>query len=204
MPDITLYEFGPTRSARVRWVLLETGLEYSSIGNSPDIIHSDEVRAINPLGKLPAIVIDGKPLFESAAIVAALADLVPEKNLIARPGTWARALHDQWVSFALTEMECWLWSTELNATDLILPAEERMPEIAAFNTRMFLKSAAALDRVLGDSDYLVEDRFTATDIIVGYTVCWAGNDGLLGDFQNLRRYLDRLLEREHCTLQPVA
>ena len=31
MPDIKLYELGPTRSARCRWTLLEAGLEYESI-----------------------------------------------------------------------------------------------------------------------------------------------------------------------------
>jgi glutathione S-transferase len=105
-PDIQLFELGPTRSARVRWTLLEAGLEYESIGNRPDIIGSEQLRRVHPLAKLPAAIIDGKPLFESAAIATAIADLVPERNLVAKPGTWSRTLHDQWVCFALAEMEC--------------------------------------------------------------------------------------------------
>lgn len=93
MPEIKLYELGPTRSARCRWALLEAGLEYESVGNDPSIIGSDELRDVHPLGKLPAAIIDGKPLFESAAIATAVADLVPEKELIAPPGSWSRALH---------------------------------------------------------------------------------------------------------------
>src|SRR6266498_1388970 len=114
-PSIKLFELGPTRSARCRWTLLEAGLEYESIGNRPDIIGSEELRKVHPLGKLPAAIIDGRPLFESAAISTAIADLVPEKDLVAKPGTWSRALHDQWVCFALTEMEPWVSSTELNS-----------------------------------------------------------------------------------------
>ena len=95
MPSIKLFELGPTRSARVRWTLLEAGLAYESVGNRVQIIGSDELRNIHPLGKLPAAIIDGKPLFESAAIVTAIADLVPEKNLIAKAGTWSRNLHYQ-------------------------------------------------------------------------------------------------------------
>ena len=56
-----------------------------------------------------------------------------------------------------------------------------------------------LNEALATSNYLVEDRFTATDIIVGYTVNWGDTDGLLGEFANLQAYLDRLFEREHCT-----
>ena len=99
-PDIKLYELGPTRSARCRWTLREAGLEYESIGNTPDIIGSAELRAVHPLGKLPAAVIDGRPLFESAAICTAIADLVPARGLVGPSGSWARALHDQWVCFA--------------------------------------------------------------------------------------------------------
>ena len=33
MPSITLFELGPTRSARVRWMLLEAGLAYELVGN---------------------------------------------------------------------------------------------------------------------------------------------------------------------------
>ena len=84
MPIIKLYEHEPTRSARCRWTLKEAGLEYESIGNAPDIIGSEELKAVHPLGKVPAALIDGRPLFESAAICTAIADLVPERRLIAR------------------------------------------------------------------------------------------------------------------------
>ena len=199
-PRIQLYEHAPTRSGRCRWTLAEAGLEYESLGNASDIIGSDALRAVHPLAKLPAAVIDGRPLFESAAICTAIADLVPERRLVGRSGSWSRALHDQWVSFALTEMECWLWSTELNEFEFSLPSEQRVPAIAEANALLFRRSAAALDAALAGTDYLVENRFTVTDIIVGYTVQWGQSDGLLGEFDHLQRYLERLRAREHCTL----
>lgn len=201
MPLIELYELAPTRSARVRWTLLEAGLSYASLGNRVDIIGSDELRQIHPLGKLPAARIDEKPLFESAAIATAIADLVPEKNLVAKPGTWARTLHDQWVCFALSEMECWVSSTELNSFDFVLPKQEHVPAIIEQNNKMFRRSAAALDGVLEDVHYLVENRFTVTDIIVGYTLNFAEEQGLLTEFVNLGGYMERLYARQHCTLR---
>ncbi|MEM7129944.1 MAG: glutathione S-transferase family protein [Chloroflexota bacterium] len=200
MPEIKLFELGPTRSARCRWTLLEAGLEYQSVGNDPAIIGSDALTKVHPLGKLPAAIIDGRPLFESAAISAAIADLVPEKNLIARPGTWARTVHDQWVLFALTEMEPWVASAELNTLDFVLPKEQHVPAILAQDEMMFKRSAAALDGVLASTPYLVEERFTVADIIVGYTVNFGDWYGWINEFPNLVAYLERLFQREHCTM----
>ena len=200
MPVIKLYEYAQTRSARCRWTLAEAGLEYESLGNAREVFGSDELRSVQPLGKVPAAIIDGRPLFESSAICTAIADLVPERKLVGPSGSWPRALHDQWVSFALTELECWLWSTELNTLDFSLSEEERVPDVAGPNEVLFRRGAAALDAVLADSDYLVENRFTVTDIIVGHIVDWGRADGLLGGFANLAAYLGRLRTREHCNL----
>ena len=201
MADIKLFELGPTRSGRARWALLEAGLDYESLGNSVEVFKSDELRQVHPLGKLPAALIDGRPLFESAAIVTAVADLVPDKALIARPGTWSRNLHYQWVSFALSEMEAFVQSSEINSIDFILPEDQHVPGIIEQNTMLYRKGAAVLEKELGDREYLVDDRFSATDIFVSYVVSWGFEDGLLGDCPNLQAYLGRLSEREHCTLQ---
>lgn len=198
--SIILYELGPTRSARCRWALLEAGLDFESRGNDPSIFETDELRAVHPLSKLPAAVIDGKPLFESAAIVAAVCDSVPDRRLIAEAGTWSRALHDQWVFYALTEMEPYVSISEINTLDFVLPKSEHVPAIIEQNNRFFVKSAAALDQHLAEHEYLVEDRFTAADIIVSYTVAFGEEQGLLAGFGALTAYLDRLSEREHCTL----
>ena len=74
--DITLYEYSSSRSKQARWALQELGLEFKSISGL-EILHSDELNRVNPMGKVPAVVIDGEPLFEAAAICTYLADLVP-------------------------------------------------------------------------------------------------------------------------------
>lgn len=200
--QIVLYELGPTRSARCRWALQEAGLEFKSKGNSTDIFVSDELREVHPLRKLPAVVIDGKPLFESAAICTTIADLVPERNLIGKSGTWARALHDQWTSFVLTELESWLWSTDLNTDSkgFLMPLEEQLPAIVNQNRKLAQKSASVLEDFLARTDFLVESRFSVTDIIAGYTISWLEELGWLGGFPNLSAYLNRLHERDLCTL----
>jgi len=195
--DITLYEYGPSRSKQVRWALLECGLEFKSIGGL-EILHSEELNKVNPMGKVPAVVIDGEPLFEAAAICTYLADLVPEKGLIAPSGTRERALHLQWVSFALTEMEAYLWSNARNT--FVLPEEQRITALFEQNNATFAHAAKVLDKVLEENDYLVGNRFSITDLLVGFTLNWGNGAGLLNDMPNLQTYLSRLKERPHCTL----
>ena len=196
-PDITLYEYGPSRSKQARWALLECELEFKAVGGL-NILHSGELKKVNPMGKVPAMLIDGKPLFEAAAICTYLADLVPEKGLIAPSGTMERALHMQWVSFALTEMEAYLWSNARNT--FVLPKEQRDKALFGQNIEAFLHAAKVLDKVMADSDYLINNRFSVTDILVGFTIGWGNGAGLLEELPNLQNYLERLKERPHCTL----
>lgn len=195
--DITLYEYSMSRSKQVRWALLELGLEFRAI-EGRDVLHSKELNEVNPMGKVPAVVIDGKPLFEAAAICTYLADLVPEKGLIAAPGTYARALHLQWVSFVLTEMEAYVWSNTRNT--FVLPEEQRITALFEQNNQAYMLAAKVLDKELEDKDYLVSDRFSVTDILVGFTLNWGNLAGLLEQTPNLQKYLARLKERPHCTL----
>ena len=154
---VTLYESGTTRSARCRWTLLEAGIPFESVLRK-GLIGSVEVKSLHPLGKLPMTLIDGKALFESSAVCTYIADHAPEADLIAKPGSWARGEHDQWVSYALTEMEAWLWNTAVNS--YVLPEAQRIDSGFEQNAKMFRRSAIALNEYLSGKTYLVENRFT--------------------------------------------
>jgi glutathione S-transferase len=196
-PDITLYEYGPSRSKQVRWTLLELGLEFESI-EGLELLHSDELKKVNPMGKVPAVVVDGEPLFEAAAICTYLADLMPDKELIAPSGTRKRALHLQWVSFALTELEAYVWSNARNT--FVLPREERETALFEQNNKAFRHAAGVLDKFMEDRQFLVGDKFSVTDILVGFTLNWGNRQGLLEGAPNLKRYLGRLKERPYCPM----
>lgn len=196
---ITLYGFGPTRSARCRWTLLELGLAFEEIDDRA-LVGSERLRRVHPQAKLPAIEVDGQPLFESAAICTWLCDLAPAAALVGTPGSYARALHDQWCDFALTEMEAWLWSTAKHTN--FYPEQQRVAAVVAPNNAEFRAGAAVLDAELAGREYLVEDRFSVTDIVVGWTVNWGRRMGQLDGFDHLRAYLERLFAREHCALNP--
>ncbi|MDP6709401.1 MAG: glutathione S-transferase family protein [Alphaproteobacteria bacterium] len=194
---VTLYGVGANRSARCRWAMEEAGVAYTSVDRR-ELAGPDELRQFHPLAKIPAAVIDGQTLFESAAICTYIADRVPAADLVAKPGTFARAEHDQWVAFCLSEMESWLWNSAVNT--FVLPEDKRIGAGLEQNVKMFKRSALALDAHLAQHDYLVEDRFTVTDIIVGWCVNWGRRQGHLGECPALGRYLERLLARPLCAL----
>src|SRR5215470_2617661 len=74
-----LYEFGPTRSIRVRWTLQELEADFESIRvNLPAGEHCrPEFLKINPAGKIPVLVDGDLVLTESVAIVLYLRKNIP-------------------------------------------------------------------------------------------------------------------------------
>ena len=195
---ITLYEHRPTRSARVRWTLAETGLDFESVDRGVELIGSDELRRVHPLSKVPAATFDGQALIESAAICTYLADLAPESGLIAPSGTWERALHDQWCYFAMTELEAWLWSNAQNT--FVLPEEQRIPEILDQNAKLFRRALGVVEDHLGKTEYFVDNRFTVTDIVVSFTLNFGRRSRLTENSPNVHAYMERMFSRPHCPL----
>ena len=196
---ITLYGSGGARSLRCRWVLSELGLEYQYVDES-GLIGSDRLRKFHPQSKIPAAVINGVIVFESSAICSYLCDLNKNAGMIAPPGSSDRALHDQWVSFAQSEVEGYLWSNIKHKS--LYPEERRVPEVIKQNTKEIHAGLKVMDAVLSESEYLVGNNFSVADIIVGWTINWARRSDLLGDYQALSQYLSRLFQRQHCMLNP--
>ena len=100
-----LYEFGPTRSIRVRWTLQELGVDFEAIRiNLPTGEHrSPEFLKLNPAGKIPVLVDGDMVLTESVAIVLYLAEKYSDKCLLPTDLT-DRAEVNRWLLFAATEL----------------------------------------------------------------------------------------------------
>ncbi|WP_419906141.1 glutathione S-transferase family protein [Hoeflea sp.] len=72
----TLYYAPDNASLVIRVVLEEIGAAYNTwlVDRSSREQESEEYRRLNPVGQIPACIIDGEPVFETAAIALALAD----------------------------------------------------------------------------------------------------------------------------------
>ena len=114
---------------------MELGLEYTSIEDR-SLLRSDELKKIHPLGKMPAAIINGMALFESSAICNYIADQTKDIDLIAKPGTWSRAQHDQWTYFNLTELEAWIELLSKVVFELKIKRQSGFQESPRFHQRI--------------------------------------------------------------------
>ena len=89
-------------------VLHEAGLPFETVKideHTKAMTGGGDYRNVNPLGYVPALVLDdGTLLTEGAAIVQYIADLVPSKNLAPPNGTIERVRLQAWLNFFSSEM----------------------------------------------------------------------------------------------------
>ena len=153
---------GLVRDLRVRWALEEAGLPYEVMLIGSDDQNSAAYRAMQPFGQVPAIDDDGLVLFESCAIVMHLGE--KSEALMPRDEP-ARARVRTWMLAALNTIEPPI--TVLNVIDLqpggAPPGAKELRESVASRIGQRLDSLAAF---LGDRPHLVENRFTAADLLM--------------------------------------
>ena len=191
-----LYEFGPTRSIRVRWLLQELELPFEShVVNLPQGEHrTPEFLKLNPAGKLPVLVDGDLVLNESAAIVLYLGEKYPQKGFVPEDAR-ARADHYRWLMFVVTELEQPLWRMAKHS--FIYPEPQRIPAEIHNATEDFKAMAPVLERHLKGREFLVGDHVSVADFVTAYTLDWADEQGILGDFPGLGEYLERMYRRPH-------
>ena len=198
-----LYEFGPTRSIRARWTLQELGVDFEPVTvNLPAGEHRrPEFLAINPAGKIPALVDGDLVLNESVAIVLYLADKYPDKHLMPTDLA-ARADAYRWLLFAATELEQPLW--RITRHTRLYPESDRLPGDVTIARREFAEMAAVLDAHMRERDFVVGKHATVVDFVTAYTLDWAGEVNLLDEFPKLRTYMQRMYARPRAPLRIAA
>ena len=189
-----LYEFGPTRSIRARWTLQELDVPFEAVTvNMMTGEHrSPEYLAVNPAGKLPALVDGDLVLTESMAIVTYLAEKYPDKGLIPA-NLQERADFHKWIMFTATELEQPLWRIARNTN--LYPEDKRQPSDVAMARQDFASMAKVLDDHMNGRAFVVGETATVADFVLAYTLDWANEIMLLDDFPGLRDYMTRMYER---------
>jgi glutathione S-transferase len=179
---------GAGRPLRVVWALEEAGAEYDVVVLTPEEGKSSEHLARQPLGRVPAIVDDEGPLFESTALCLHIGELYPDSGLVGPEGSHERALIQQWAIFSMTELE----PPAIEA----IRSRESDPERAAKASRRAAKAVAALERSLtGEPPYLVGGRLTVADIVGSEVLRVAVKYELIEPSAAVEAYLDALAAR---------
>jgi glutathione S-transferase len=95
----TLFHSPGSASMPVHLALLEIGVPYELRRLDLDAReHKDaEYLKLNPNGLVPTLIVDGRPLYETAALLMLLAERHPEAKLAPLPGTHERGVYLQWM-----------------------------------------------------------------------------------------------------------
>ena len=191
---LTLYGIPFSRAFRSLWAANELGLDYAHVpthfmkeSKQPDYL------AINPNGRVPAMVDGDLVLFESMAINLYLARTYGAPLRVDDPADEARAV--QWSFWGITELE----STLLRAmfTALGLFGEEADPARANETLNKGAgRALGVLDRHLEDRDWLVGKDFSVADVNVAGVLNLALSGRLdLSQWGNVKEWLDRCYGR---------
>ncbi len=184
MTDLTFYTNPMSRGRIARWMLEETGAPYATeILDFADAMKGDAYLAVNPMGKVPAIVHEGQVVTECAAICLYLADAFPEAGLAPPPA--ARGDYYRWLLFAAGPVEQAVTNKAMEVTP-----SERQQRMAGYGT--YERTVDVLEQAVSRRPYIAGDRFSAADVYVGSQVAWGMMFGTLPRRDAFTDYFGRL------------
>ncbi len=187
--DLVFYTHPQSRGRIVRWMLEEVGKPYrTEIIDFGPAMKGAAYRAINPMGKVPALRHGETVITETAAICAYLADAFPESALAPPPGDRLRGPYYRWLFFAAGPIEA---AMSNKALGFVVPdGRERMMGYGTYADVM-----NALERALDQPGYLLGEQFSAADVYLGSQVGFSMQFGMMEKRPAFEAYWARLSAR---------
>lgn len=171
----TLYYAPGTASMVVHLALLEIGAPYQlkSVDIEKQEQFTDEYLKLNPGGKVPTLIIDGRAVYESGALLMILAERHPEAKLTPPMGTPEREAWLQWTVFLsnalMSTYRLWFYPQELGH-------QESPPDIRAAVQRKIEGVWDRLDAHLAEhGPYLLGQTFSGVDLMLTMLMRWSRN-----------------------------
>lgn len=193
--SITFYTNPQSRGRIVHWMLEELGVPYETkvLDFNKREHKTPEYLAINPMGKVPAIVHRGVVVTESAAICLYLADAFPQAGLAPALDDPQRGTYVRWFFFGAG---CF----EPAVIDKMF-ARPPVERTGALGYGTYEDTLATLETALLPGPFILKERFTAVDVYVGSQIHWALMTKAIESRPVLQQYADRLAARPK--LQPL-
>jgi glutathione S-transferase len=187
---LQLYWSPRSRSFSALWLMEETGQPYERVLTdiSTGAQKKPEYLVINPMGKVPAIKDGGSTLAETAAICAYVAEKYPQAKLAPPVGDPLRAKYLYWLFFSPGCVE--------PAMVQLATKIEMNPVSAGWGDaqRVF----DVLDAALSQGPWLLGDRFSAADVMIGSNLNFAVRlFKMVPSRPSFERYID------HCAARPA-
>ena len=171
----TLYYSPGTASMVVHLALLEIGVphELRLVDVEAGAQRDPAYLKLNPRGVVPTLLIDGRPLSESAALLLMLAERHPEAGLAPAPGSPERDTWLQWIVYLsntlMSTYRFWFYPAELGAA-------EHTAEVRAALQRKIEGVWDLLDAQLAaNGPYLLGREFSGADLLLAMLMRWSRN-----------------------------
>jgi glutathione S-transferase len=184
----TLFHAPNSRAGAVRILLEELGIPYAL--HVLDLKRKQQrdpaYLAVNPMGKVPAILHHGALVTEQPAIFIYLADLVPQAGLAPGPHDPLRGPYLRWLAFYGSSFEPAIIDRALQRA----PAPPSLCPYGDYDTML-----ATFTAPLRAGPWLLGQRFSAADILWASALCWMTGFGLVPALPEIVAYVERLHAR---------
>ncbi len=186
-PRLTLYHASPSRSSIVLWMLEELGDPYTVelLNRKNGDQRKPQYLAINPMGKVPALDDGGVIVTEVSAICCYLADAYPKAGLAPPIGDKDRGPYLKWLFYGPSCIEPAMVDRAQNRT-----APRSMAGWADYDTVL-----GVLRDAVAKGPYLLGDRFSTADVVIGSGLRWGMLFKLLPELPEFIAYTTRLAQR---------
>lgn len=148
---------------------------------------------LNPVGRIPTLVIGEQPIFESSAICIHLCELHPQSNLMPVVGDPKRPLFYQWLAFLNNTLQAELmvrYYPHRHTNDVAT-----ISNIIAAQDERIAEALAIINNQLKYNQYLIGDTLTACDYFLFMLAQWSlPIEKSPLTFENLAAYLKRLCD----------
>lgn len=171
----TLYYGKGAASLAIHAALKEIGVPYDLVEVDLDAgqQRNPEYLRLNPRGKVPTLVIDGKPFHESAALMLMLAERHPHSNLAPPAGSLARA---EWYELVVTlandlgnNFRLWFYPADIGGSG------DDQALRSAIQQRIESMWATLDARLADNGPYLLGETFSGADLMLTMYMRWSRN-----------------------------
>lgn len=195
--SLTFYYAPFSTASTVHWTLEELGIPYEAVRvdlkDAAD--KAKKLGAVNPNLKVPVLVHDGTPIFESAAIQAYLGETFGvDKGLYPKAGP-ARGAALKWLVWANVSLVEAISRWQRNVSDWF-PAEHRNAAAGAVARKELDELLAMLDTELATKPYMLGEAISVVDFHLASILEWAQHCGVGVDpFPKVAAWLSKCTKR---------
>ncbi|UWQ18128.1 glutathione S-transferase family protein [Jannaschia sp. M317] len=176
-----------SRALRPLWLLEELALPFEFHQAAP---RSPEALAVSPLGKIPVLITDDGPLFDSVAMMTMLADR--EGRFTHPAGSYLRGKQDALTNTINETFDAVLWDYAKHS--FVLPEAHRVPAVKDSLRWQFDQYARVMADLLGEGPCLMGADPVIPDFLLAHCCGWAM--GLKFDLPDgLRSHMNRMRAR---------